>query len=82
MTRISEVFDLGGAMARLEEAEDGTPLVTLLAPGSEDLPPQQIQIWGDCRGLIELGRRVAAWQQKHIAVPDSSASPPLTFDPV
>lgn len=81
MTRNSEVFDLGGAVARLEEAEDGGPFVTFLAPAGEDLPPQQIQVWGDCRGLIELGRRISAWQAKMATPAGSSASAGLTIDP-
>lgn len=60
------VYDLGFAVARLEENENGGPIVTIFAPSSDDLPPQQINVWDEgCAGLVELGNAIRYWKAKH-----------------
>lgn len=69
-----EVFDLGNVLARVEEDIEGLPLVTLLSPATEFLPPQEIYVTSDgVEGLLKLAQFLRYWTAKPtLGVPDTS----------
>jgi hypothetical protein len=78
------LYDVDGTvMARIEADSEGRAVLTLLAPSSDGLPPQEIIMFGDSaiEGLIHITSALRNWEAPRPPVVSDSSVPALLTVP-